>query len=95
MIWLMRACAAVLHVLKHARVLQDVENIVALPNEAAEAEEMLKDDSQLLQVKQTCFACCMHARFGTVTSSLPGMHCCKELIVHHQLVLCKHLQAHT
>ena len=30
--------------------LQDVENIVALPNEAAEAEEMLKDDSQLLQV---------------------------------------------
>ena len=29
---------------------QDVENIVALPNEAAEAEEMLKDDSQLLQV---------------------------------------------
>lgn len=31
-------------------LLQDVENIVALPNEAAEAEEMLKDDSQLLQV---------------------------------------------
>ncbi len=31
-------------------MLQDVENIVALPNEAAEAEEMLKDDSQLLQV---------------------------------------------
>ena len=30
--------------------LQDVENIVALPTEAAEAEEMLKDDSQLLQV---------------------------------------------
>lgn len=32
------------------KTLQDVENIVALPNEAAEAEEMLKDDSQLLQV---------------------------------------------
>lgn len=29
---------------------QDVENIVALPHEAAEAEDMLKDDSQLLQV---------------------------------------------
>ena len=31
-------------------LLQDVENIVALPTEAAEAEDMLKDDSQLLQV---------------------------------------------
>ena len=31
--------------------LQDVENIVALPHEAAEAEELLKDDSQLLQVQ--------------------------------------------
>ena len=31
--------------------MQDVENIVALPNEAAEAEEMLKDETQLLQVR--------------------------------------------
>ena len=31
-------------------LVQDVENIVALPNEAAEAEEMLKDETQLLQV---------------------------------------------
>jgi len=32
------------------KTLQDVQNIVALPHEAAEAEEMLRDDSQLLQV---------------------------------------------
>lgn len=32
------------------KTLQDVENIVALPHEAAEAEEMLRDDTQLLQV---------------------------------------------
>lgn len=38
--------------LPFAGFLQDIENIVALPNEAAEAEEMLKDDSQLLQVPQ-------------------------------------------
>lgn len=35
------------------KTLQDVENIVALPNEAAEAEEMLKDETQLLQAYET------------------------------------------
>ena len=37
--------------------LQDVENIVALPHEAAEAEDMLKDDTQLLQVSQQIRHC--------------------------------------
>ena len=37
--------------------LQDVENIVALPHEAAEAEDMLKDDTQLLQVSQQISHC--------------------------------------
>lgn len=32
------------------KTLQDVENIAALPNEAAEAEELLSDDMNLLQV---------------------------------------------
>ncbi len=32
------------------KTLQDVVNIVNLPQEAAEAENMLKDDTQLLQV---------------------------------------------
>ena len=32
------------------KTLRDVENIVALPHEAAEAEDMLRDDTQLLQV---------------------------------------------
>ncbi len=33
------------------KTLQDVENIVALPHEAAEAEDMLRDDTQLLQAR--------------------------------------------
>ena len=33
------------------KTLRDVENIVALPHEAAEAEDMLRDDTQLLQVR--------------------------------------------
>lgn len=32
------------------KTLQDVENIVALPQQAAEAEDMLKDDTQLSEV---------------------------------------------
>lgn len=32
------------------KTLQDVENIVNLPQEAADAERMLQDDTQLLQV---------------------------------------------
>ena len=32
------------------KTLRDVENIVALPHEAAEAEDMLRDETQLLQV---------------------------------------------
>lgn len=35
---------------KLGKTLQDVENIMALPAEAAAAEEMLRDDNQLLQV---------------------------------------------
>lgn len=35
------------------KTLQDVENIAALPAEAAEAEEMLKNDANLLQVYET------------------------------------------
>lgn len=60
-------------------LLQDVENIVALPNEAAEAEEMLKDDSQLLQVlpplrllHESCapystalHGCCLHTHWSS------------------------------
>ena len=34
------------------KTLQDVENIVALPQQAAEAEDMLKDDTQLSEVRQ-------------------------------------------
>ena len=37
--------------------LQDVENIVALPHEAAEAEDMLRDDTQLLQVMMVASVC--------------------------------------
>jgi hypothetical protein len=33
------------------KTLQDVENIAALPNEAAEAEELLCDDTNLLQAR--------------------------------------------
>ena len=33
------------------KTLRDVENIVALPHEAAEAEDMLRDDAQLLQAR--------------------------------------------
>ena len=42
-------------------LVQDVENIVALPNEAAEAEEMLKDETQLLQVMLAGFVSCTEA----------------------------------
>lgn len=34
------------------KTLQDVENIVALPNEAGSAEAMLREDVQLMQVSQ-------------------------------------------
>lgn len=34
------------------KTLQDVENIVALPQQAAEAEDMLKDDTQLSEARQ-------------------------------------------
>ena len=34
------------------KTLQDVENIVALPQQAAEAEDMLKDNTQLSEVCQ-------------------------------------------
>lgn len=33
------------------KTLQDVENIVALPQQAAEAEDMLKDDTQLSEAR--------------------------------------------
>ena len=39
------------------KTLQDVENIAALPNEAAEAEELLCDDMNLLQAC-ALFLCC-------------------------------------
>ena len=42
-------------------LVQDVENIVALPNEAAEAEEMLKDEMQLLQVMLAGSVSCTRA----------------------------------
>ena len=42
-------------------LVQDVENIVALPNEAAEAEEMLKDETQLLQVMLAGSVSCTEA----------------------------------
>lgn len=54
-------------------MLQDVENIVALPNEAAEAEEMLKDDSQLLQVllpPAFCFVPHTHAYYTAAAATL-------------------------
>jgi len=43
------------------KTLQDVENIVALPQQAAEAEDMLKDDTQLSEVLRqlsTCATAC-------------------------------------
>ena len=42
-----RILSAVHHNLN--KTLEDVGNIIALPNEAAEAEAMLKDDTQLMQ----------------------------------------------
>lgn len=43
---------------KLGKTLQDVENIMALPAEAAAAEEMLRDDNQLLQVPPCLRPCC-------------------------------------
>ena len=39
------------------KTLEDVENIMALPNEAAMAEELLRDDMNLLQVSPIANGC--------------------------------------
>lgn len=50
------------------KTLEDVENIMALPNEAAMAEELLRDDFNLLQV--------MLRIPDTRLQSVPGMSPC-------------------
>lgn len=57
--------------------LQDVENIAALPVEAAEAEEMLRDNANLLHVRllPALAACLPSCGFGFAAVVFPGYGC--------------------
>ena len=63
------------------KTLQDVQNIVALPNEASHAEAMLREDVQLLEVTLTCketycFAHCLRGQ------KQPGCYSCQICMPH-------------
>ena len=62
---------------------QDVENIVALPNEAAEAEEMLKDETQLLQVDPVV-TCTLTPPYETLLGKLTPRFFWHLRVVHCQ-----------